>query len=143
MDLNEALARLPHGPEFRFIDRLISLNPGQNGVGEYLIRGDEAFLQGHFPGHPLFPGVLLVEAVAQLAGVVTQCDPAIAPLADLRLTAIRAVKIFGSATGGQTLRIEAAIVSRLGGLIHARGSVSVGADKLCLAEATLSGRHGM
>ena len=61
------------------------------------MRGDAPFLRGHFPGQPLFPGVLLVEAGAQLAGVVAQSDPGAAPLADLRLTALRAVKITGTA----------------------------------------------
>ena len=74
-DLQCALKFLPHGAEFRFIDRLTNLNPGENGAGEYTVRGDEAFLRGHFPGEPIFPGVLLVEAAAQLAGVVAQSDP--------------------------------------------------------------------
>ena len=55
------------------------------------MRGDEPFLRGHFPSHPLFPGVLLVEAAAQLAGIVAQSDPALSPLAGLKLTALRAV----------------------------------------------------
>src|SRR5438477_373711 len=91
--LRAALRFLPHGPEFRFLDRLTSLDPGRSGTGEYRVRGDEPFLRGHFPGKPLFPGVLLVEAAAQLAGVVAQSDPVIAPLAGLKLTALRNVKI--------------------------------------------------
>jgi len=99
-----ALSFLPHGPEFRFLDRLLRLDPGRSGEGEYQVRGDEPFLKGHFPGQPLFPGVLLVEAAAQLAGVVAQSDPNIQPLPDLKLTALRSVKILGSARpgGGRT-----------------------------------------
>src|SRR5258708_37194883 len=76
----EALRFLPHGPEFRFLDRVLSLDPGRSGTGEYRVRGDEPFLLGHFPGNPIFPGVLVVEAAAQLAGLVGQSDPTIAPL---------------------------------------------------------------
>src|SRR5580692_3632272 len=97
----KALASLPHGPEFRFLDRLLNLEPGKMGVGEYTVRGDEPFLRGHFPGQPIFPGVLLVEAAAQLAGTVAQSDPAIPPLAGLKLTAFRNVKILGSAKPGE------------------------------------------
>ena len=57
----KALDFLPHGPEFRFVDKLLSLVPGKEGTGEYRVRGDEPFLRGHFPRDPIFPGVLLIE----------------------------------------------------------------------------------
>ncbi len=120
-----ALASLPHGPEFRFLDRLLSLEPGVAGAGEYAVRGDESFLKGHFPGQPLFPGVLLVEAAAQLAGVVAQSDPRIGPLPGLKLTALRAVKILGSAKPGEVIHLEAQITGRLGNLIQARATAMV------------------
>src|SRR5881628_3641518 len=116
--LRTALNFLPHGPEFRFLDRLLSLEPGQSGMGEYTVRGDETFLRGHFPGQPLFPGVLLVEAAAQLAGTVAQSDPKIKPLAGLKLTAVRGAKILGSAHPGDTIRLEARILGRLANLIQ-------------------------
>lgn len=137
--LAEALARLPHGPEFRFVDRLISLTPGQEGVGEYRVRGDEPFLRGHFPNDPLMPGVLLVEAAAQLAGVVAQSDPAIPPLAGLKLAALRNVKIFGTARPGEVLSIEARVEGRLTGLIQAQAVVQVNGRILLEAQLVLSG----
>ncbi|MBI5383334.1 MAG: beta-hydroxyacyl-ACP dehydratase [Verrucomicrobia bacterium] len=137
--LEEALRRLPHGPEFRFLDRLVSLTPGQEGVGEYTVRGDEPFLRGHFPDEPLFPGVLLVEAAAQLAGVVAQCDPTIAPLADLKLTALRGVKILGTARPGETICLCAEITGRMERLIQATVRAHVLDVTVLTAELTLSG----
>jgi 3-hydroxyacyl-[acyl-carrier-protein] dehydratase len=134
-----ALSFLPHGPEFRFIDRLLHLEPGKSGEGEYLVRGDEPFLKGHFPGEPLFPGVLLVEAAAQLAGVVAQCDPKISPLRGLKLTALRNVKILGTARPGETIRIRAEVSGRLDKLVQARASVYVGEVQVLSAELVLSG----
>jgi 3-hydroxyacyl-[acyl-carrier-protein] dehydratase len=137
--LQEALQLLPHGPEFRFLDRLVSMAPGREGVGEYRVRGDEFFLRGHFAGDPLFPGVLLVEAAAQLAGVVAQNDPAIPPLPGLKLTGLRAVKILGTARPGETVRLEASIAGRLGALILARAQAFVGGRLVLEAEFTLGG----
>jgi 3-hydroxyacyl-[acyl-carrier-protein] dehydratase len=139
VDLAAALRLLPHGPEFRFVDRLLSLTPGKEGVGEYHVRGDKPFLRGHFPGEPLMPGVLLVEAVAQLAGIVAQTDPEIGPLDGLKLTAIRAAKITGSAQPGETLRVVARVTGRLGPLIQAEGEVTVNSQVLLTATLVLSG----
>ena len=137
--LATALKQLPHGPEFRFVDRLVSLEPGQSGVGEFVLRGDEVFLRGHFPGQPLLPGVLLVEAVAQLAGVIAQSDPRIPPLAGLKLTALRGVKILGTAQPGEVIRLEARLTGRLGNLIQASATASVNGRVVLQAELTLSG----
>jgi len=65
-----ALAFLPHGPEFRFVDRLLELERGKRGVGEYEVKPAAEFLRGHFPGHPIMPGVLQLEAIAQVAGIL-------------------------------------------------------------------------
>lgn len=138
-DLQAALRALPHGPEFRFVDRITRLEPGKAGAGEYTVRGDEPFLRGHFPGDPLMPGVLLVEAGAQLAGVVAQSDPQLPPLPGLKLTALRAVKILGAARPGEVLHIEATVSGRLGYLIQAQAKVTVGGVLYLSAEITLAG----
>ena len=134
-----AMRSLPHGPEFRFVDRMLSLTPGVKGVGEYRVRGDEYYLRGHLPGEPIFPGVLLVEAAAQLAGVVAQKDPTLPRREILKLTALRAVKIRGSARPGETVRLEASIGGRLGALVHASVSAFVLGAQVLSAELTLSG----
>ena len=140
--LQLALRSLPHGPEFRFVDRLVSLVPGKTGVGEYRVRGDEYYLRGHLPGEPILPGVLLVEAGAQVAGMVAQEDPANPSMPRLKLTALRAVKILGSARPGDTLRIEATITGRLGFLVQAQASASISGVTVMSAELTLSGTAG-
>jgi 3-hydroxyacyl-[acyl-carrier-protein] dehydratase len=137
--LDTALSLLPHGAEFRFIDRLVKLNPGQSGEGEYQVRGDEPFLRGHFPGQPFFPGVLLVEAAAQLAGVVAQSDPKIPPLAGLKLTALRNVKILGTAKPSETIQLEARITGRFSNLVQAQATARVAGEIVLTAELTLSG----
>lgn len=140
-ELQVALNHLPHGAEFRFLDRLTELDPGRSGRGEYRVRGDEPFLRGHFAGDPLMPGVLLVEAVAQLAGVVAQSDPALAPLPGLKLTALRNVKILGTAKPGEIIQLEARLTGRLGNLVQAQTKALVAGNRVVLtAELTLSGQ---
>lgn len=136
---DRALAALPHGSEFRFVDRLLALEPGRRGVGEYTVRGDEAFLRGHFPGQPLVPGVILAEALAQVAGIAAQSDPAIPPLQNLRLTALQRVKITGTAEPGETIEIEASVTARLANLIQATGKVRVGGRIILTGDIALSG----
>jgi 3-hydroxyacyl-[acyl-carrier-protein] dehydratase len=137
--LARALAALPHGPEFRFLDRLTALEPGQSGRGEYIVRGDEHFLRGHFPGQPMMPGVLLIEAAAQLAGVVAQSDPSIPPLKNLRLTAIRGAKILGAVQPEETIQIDARVLGRMGNLIQAQASLRLNERVIAQTEITLSG----
>jgi 3-hydroxyacyl-[acyl-carrier-protein] dehydratase len=137
--LQLAMRSLPHGPEFRFVDRMVSLTPGKEGVGEYRVRGDEYFLRGHLPGEPIMPGVLMTEAAAQVAGMVAQEDPANPRWPRLKLTALRAVKILGAVRPGDTMRIEAVITGILGDMIQARAFASVADEKVLSAEVTLSG----
>jgi len=138
-DLQEALQSLPHGPSFRFLDELVSLDPGVEAVAIYRVRGDEAFLEGHFPGNPMMPGVILIEAIAQLGGVVIQTDREHLPMSDVRLTGVRAAKILGAAVPGDLLEIRAKVEGRLGGLAQIEGAVSISGTPLVTAKVTLSG----
>lgn len=124
------------------MDRLTALDGGKSGSGIYQVKGDEAFLEGHFPGNPMMPGVVLIEAIAQLGGVVAQSDPEEAVLGDMRLTAIRAAKILGAAVPGDVLEISVKVEGRMGGLIQIDGEISVRGTMLAKAKVTLSGTIG-
>ncbi|MEY2468274.1 MAG: 3-hydroxyacyl-[acyl-carrier-protein] dehydratase [Actinomycetota bacterium] len=65
---------LPHRPPFRFVDTVDELVVGERCVGRYTVTGDEAFLAGHFPGNPVFPGVLQLEALAQAGAIAVLSD---------------------------------------------------------------------
>jgi 3-hydroxyacyl-[acyl-carrier-protein] dehydratase len=133
-EMQTALDSLPHGPSFRFLNELITLEPGSQATARYLLRGDEEFLAAHFPGNPMMPGVLLIEAIAQLGGIVVQ--PA---LTEIRLTGVRAAKILGAAVPGDVLEIRAKIEGQLGGLVQIEGDVHGPGGLLASAKVTLSG----
>jgi 3-hydroxyacyl-[acyl-carrier-protein] dehydratase len=65
---------LPHQPPFRFVDAVDELVPGERVRARYRVTGDEAFLAGHFPGNPIFPGVIQLEALAQAGAVALLSD---------------------------------------------------------------------
>lgn len=137
--MHPALLTLPHGPAFRFIDELDELVPGQSGSARYRLRGDEPFLAGHFPGAPLMPGVLLIEAVAQLGGVVAQSDPVLPPLPDLKLAAVATAKITGSAVPGETVTLHATVLGRMGQLVQIEGRAEIAGRRILTARVTLAG----
>ena len=71
----DLLALLPHRPPFRFVDSVDEIEPGVRIQARYTVTGAEAFLAGHFPGNPVFPGVLQLEALAQAGGIAVLADP--------------------------------------------------------------------
>lgn len=71
---DELIALIPHRPPFRFLDAIDAFEPGVSITARYRVTGDEAFLAGHFPGNPIFPGVIQLEASAQAGAVALLAD---------------------------------------------------------------------
>ena len=71
MDIHEILKFLPHRYPLLLVDKVLSIEPGKNIVAVKSVSINEPFFQGHFPHHPVMPGVLIVEALAQAAALLT------------------------------------------------------------------------
>jgi 3-hydroxymyristoyl/3-hydroxydecanoyl-(acyl carrier protein) dehydratase/acyl carrier protein len=127
----DLLAQLPHQPPFRFVSRLDKIEPDKEAWGVWTISGQEAFFEGHFPGRPIVPGVLIAEALAQLSGlakhlrsgagrlaqVEIRFDGAVVPPAEIQLHA-RVAR-----SGGSLVNYEVEAVCR--GAVVARGTLSL------------------
>jgi len=70
MTVNEIMKLLPHRYPFLLVDRITDFQPGVSATGVKNVTINEPFFQGHFPGQPIMPGVLIIEAMAQVAGVM-------------------------------------------------------------------------
>jgi len=126
--LPEIPAGLPHREPFLFVDAVTALNPGVSASGcRTFPPGDPVFL-GHFPGDPIVPGVLLVEALAQLSGVAASVpgDPG------FLLSGIRAMKFPSAALPGEPLTLLATRAGELDG--HVLFDVRAAVGERCVAE---------
>jgi 3-hydroxyacyl-[acyl-carrier-protein] dehydratase len=70
MDIQEIFEYLPHRAPFLMVDRVVSVEPGESIHGYKCVTFNEPFFEGHFPGHPVMPGLLIIEAMAQLGGIL-------------------------------------------------------------------------
>jgi UDP-3-O-[3-hydroxymyristoyl] N-acetylglucosamine deacetylase/3-hydroxyacyl-[acyl-carrier-protein] dehydratase len=132
MDIREILRMLPHRYPFLLIDRVIEIEGYQRAVGVKNVSINEPYFQGHFPGMPLMPGVLQLEAMAQLAGMLL--------LRKLEYTgklavlwSIDKVKLRGAVTPGDQLRIEVETKRLKGETAQVRGAGSVAGRVVCEA----------
>jgi 3-hydroxyacyl-[acyl-carrier-protein] dehydratase len=104
------LSNLPHGVSFRFIDRILEIIPGKRIVALKNVASNEPHLQGHFPDNPLMPGVLLLEAMTQTAGLLLPAG------SSAFLAQIKEARFRRPVVPGDQIRIEATHLTGLGTL---------------------------
>ena len=75
LNIDQIMEILPYRPPFLLVDRITSCEPGQQATGIKCVTMNEPFFQGHFPGHPVMPGVLILEALAQTGAVAALSLP--------------------------------------------------------------------
>lgn len=107
---SDPLSGLPHGLSFRFIDRVLEISPGESIVALKNVTSNEPHLQGHFPGNPIMPGVLLLEAMAQTAGLLLPAG------SSAFLAQIKEARFRRPVVPGDQIRIEATRLTGLGTL---------------------------
>ena len=116
---------LPHRPPFLFVDKVTALEPGVSASGCWRLTGDEAFFAGHFPGRPTLPGVLMVEAIAQLGAIAVLADSRFAGKLPL-FGGLDRARFRRQVSPGDTLEltVELGRMSARAGKGHGRATVS-------------------
>tara|TARA_B100000579_G_C22758496_1_gene817729 strand:+ start:66 stop:503 length:438 start_codon:yes stop_codon:yes gene_type:complete len=124
---------LPHRPPFLLCDEIIDLKPGVSCTALWHLSGNEAFFEGHFPGRPTLPGVLIVESLAQTAGLAALSADDFAGKLPL-FGGIDKARFRRQVIPGETLTLTAHLgkISRMAG--KASGEASVGGELACKAE---------
>ena len=135
LGIRDILKVLPHRYPFLLVDRILEIEPGKKVVGLKNVTFNEEFFQGHFPGNPVMPGVLLIEAMAQVGGFMMLTavdDPA---RRQVRLTGLDAVRFRRPVVPGDQVLFSVEFVAMRRSIVKVRGEARVD-GQLC-AEAEI------
>jgi 3-hydroxyacyl-[acyl-carrier-protein] dehydratase len=134
IDIHEVMRRIPHRPPFLLIDRATDYRPNQSLTGIKCVTINEPFFVGHFPGAPVMPGVLIVEAMAQTGGLLMSKSWDVAPEGKIILfMSVDNCRFRHPVRPGDVLRLEVEVARARGDVVKFRGRAMVG-EKLA-AEA--------
>lgn len=130
IDIEEVMRRIPHRPPFLFVDRAEDFQPRRSLVGIKCVTMNEAFFQGHFPGAPVMPGVLIVEALAQTGGLLMSKSWDVDPEGKIILfMSVNNCRFRNPVRPGDVLRLCVEVDRERGDVVRFKGRAMVG-DKL-------------
>lgn len=133
LDINEIQQILPHRPPFLLVDRIVELEPDKRIVGIKNVSMNEPFFVGHFPGYPVMPGVLIVEAMAQTGGILVMRNVPGAAQRLVLFASIEAAKFRLPVRPGDQLRMEVEMLSRKTTFARMKGKAYVEGELACEA----------
>jgi 3-hydroxyacyl-[acyl-carrier-protein] dehydratase len=137
LDRSQIEAILPHREPFLLIDRVTELKPGEYAVAEKDIVATDDVFRGHFPGHPVFPGVLQLEAMAQTGAVAVLSQPE-AQGKIILFARADDVRFRRPVVPGDTLRLEMRLTTSRGPVGKGEGKAFVGSELVCSGVLTFA-----